>query len=122
MAGQQWWGDRRRDLQNWFLTGVLHSGNETVTPPRQGFDVAGLVGRVPQHLAKSVHGGVESMIEIDECAALPKLLLKFIPSDDLTGPPYESRQNLQRLSLKPQTNPVLAQFARRLIECKWFEY
>jgi hypothetical protein len=56
------------------------------------------------------------VIEIDKRTAFPKLLLKLIPADDLTGLPDESTQDLQWLSLKPHANPVLVQLARRFIE------
>ena len=62
-------------------------------------------------MAKPVHGRVQSVIEIDERTASPKLLLKLISGDDLAGPPDESLQDLQRLSLKPHTDPVLVQLA-----------
>ena len=58
------------------------------------------------------------MIEIDEGATFPKLLLKFISGDDLAGLPDENRQDLQWLSLEPHANPVLVQLARRFIENK----
>lgn len=48
------------------------------------------------------------MIEIDECAVLPKLLLKLVSGDYPTGLTGESYQHLQGLSVKPQTNAVLA--------------
>jgi hypothetical protein len=56
------------------------------------------------------------VFEIDERTVFPEFLLKLISGDDLTGLPDESHQDLQRLSLKPQTNLVLAQLARCLIE------
>jgi hypothetical protein len=40
------------------------------------------------------------MIEIDERAAWPKLLLKILSGDDLAGLPGEVRQDLQRLSFE----------------------
>ena len=56
------------------------------------------------------------MIEIDEGTSCPKLLLKLLSGDDLTGLPDESRQDLQRLSLNPHSNAMLVQFAGRFIE------
>jgi hypothetical protein len=56
------------------------------------------------------------VIEIDERTTFPKVLLKLIPGDDLTGLPDEGRQNLQRLSFHPHTHPVFVQLARSFIE------
>ncbi len=47
------------------------------------------------------------MLEIDERTAFPKVLLKLIPGDDLTGLPDESRQDLQRLTLQPPVGWLL---------------
>ena len=71
----------------------------------------GLVGGVPQYLAQPVHGRVQSMLEIDERAACPELLLNLIPGHELSGLPDQRPQDLQRLSLKPHTNSVLVQLA-----------
>ena len=57
---------------------------------------------------KPVHRRVQSVIEIDECAGLPKLLLKLIPGDDPAGHTKQDFQDLPGLSVKPQTNAVLA--------------
>jgi len=97
---------------------ALDCRNKPVPPASQRFNIARLVGGVPQHLAKPIHRRVQSMLEIDERAASPKLLLKLIPADNLTGAPDERNQDLQRLSLKPQTNSVLMQFARSFVERK----
>ena len=106
----------RRHHQNRLRTGFLNRGDETVTPPGQGFYVAGLSGGVAEHLAEPVHRRVQSVIEIDERTAFPKLLLELVPGDDLTGLPDERRQDLQRLSLQAHSNTVLAQFAGKQVE------
>ena len=50
------------------------------------------------------------MLEIDKCAATPKLLVKFIPADRAAGVIEEQGKNLQGLSLKPYPDTVLPQF------------
>src|SRR5207248_605858 len=107
---------RRGHYQYRLRIRVLNGSNETVAASRQCFDIARLVGRVPQRLAQPVHGRVQSVLKIDERTACPKLLLKLVPGDHLARLPDESRQNLQRLSLKPKVNSMLVQLARCCIE------
>jgi hypothetical protein len=58
------------------------------------------------------------MIEVDERAALPKLLLKLISGDELTRAADESRQDFEWLPLQANANSVLGQFTRGFIECE----
>jgi hypothetical protein len=48
------------------------------------------------------------MFEINERAVLPELLLKLLATDDLTGSPQETREDLQRLALEAYPRPVLS--------------
>ena len=61
------------------------------------------------------------MFEINERAALPELLLKFLATDNLTGLPEQTREDLQGLALEAYTGPVLSQLARAVVVLEWAE-
>jgi len=48
------------------------------------------------------------VVEVDERAGFPKLLLKLVAGDNLAGHSNQSCQDLQGLPVKPQANTVLA--------------
>ncbi len=53
---------------------------QPVAPTRNGINVPGLVGGVSQHVTQPIYGCVQPVIEIDERAAIPKLLVKLLPA------------------------------------------
>jgi hypothetical protein len=57
-----------------------------------------------------------SVLEINECAAFPKLLMKLFSRDSLTRFSEQSRQDLQRLPLQSHTHAIFGQLARASIE------
>ena len=70
--------------------GYLERRNETISAAGNCFDVSGLLGRIPQHLPESVHRRIQAMFKINERAALPQLLLKFLATDNLPGLPEQT--------------------------------
>jgi hypothetical protein len=61
------------------------------------------------------------LVEVDEGAALPKLLLKFLSGDELPRPADESHQDFERLPLQAHSSPMPGQLPRPFIEHKWTE-
>jgi hypothetical protein len=62
------------------------------------------------------------VLEIDEGTATPKLLVKFIASDQTAGLLEEEGKNSERLSLQPQPDTMLSQFPGHFIESEWTKY
>jgi hypothetical protein len=48
------------------------------------------------------------VLEIDKRAAIPQLLVKFVPAHNPARLPHQSEENLLWLPVKPETNAVLA--------------
>jgi len=55
------------------------------------------------------------LFEIDESRTLPQVTLQFVAANDLPGPVYKKREDLERLALKPQLGPVLVKGAGEVI-------
>jgi len=83
--------------------------DEAVTTPGNGFNVAGFVGRIREHIAQLLHGAVQAGIEIDEGVRGPEPLMEFFAGNDIAGMLQQQRQYLEGLILKFQADAVLAQ-------------
>src|ERR1700733_1431773 len=90
--------------------------NESVTPARQGFDIARRVGRIGQGRAKLGDSHIHGVVEVAKGIAWPDALLQFLARDNRTGLLQQRRQDLQRLVLKPDACSSFAQLARTQIE------
>jgi len=89
---------------------------EAVAATRNGFHKAGTLGGVPEGLADFADRFVEPVVEIHESVRGPEFLLKLLASYDLAGVLSQRRQDLKGLFLKPDSQAVLAQFARAKIQ------
>jgi hypothetical protein len=56
------------------------------------------------------------VVEIHECVCGPELFLKFLACDYFAGVLKQENQDAEGLFLKPDSEPVLAQFASAKIQ------
>src|SRR5271163_272944 len=87
----------------------IHRRDEPVSAARQRFYVAGPLGRVAEDLAKARNRIVQAMVEIDKSVGRPNLCSQLLESDHIAGALEQSGQNLQRLTLQPQSYTSFAQ-------------
>jgi hypothetical protein len=113
-------GNRRqlyRDLDGlnlglrWRGRELLDCGNETVTAPREGFDIAGSVGGVAQGFAELVDGGVQAVAEVDKGIVCPDPFAELLAGDELPRSLQEGRKNLKRLAGELYSRPGFAELA-----------
>jgi hypothetical protein len=81
--------------------------DEPIPPPRQRLDKARTLGRVAQHFANLVNGGIQVVIDVDE-SVRPETLLQFLPGHDLPGALQQDGENLKGLASELQFHPALA--------------
>jgi hypothetical protein len=87
----------------------IHRRNKPVSEARQRFNAARPLGGVTEHLAKPRNRIVQAMVEIDKSVGGPNLRSQLLASDHIAGALEKNGQNLQRLTLQPQSDPVFAQ-------------
>jgi hypothetical protein len=72
----------------WFLErrgGVVDGSDETVATAGESFDETGIVSGITESVPKTLDGGVEAMLEVDEGVGRPELALQLFPGDELAG-------------------------------------
>jgi hypothetical protein len=90
--------------------------DEPVTSPWQGFHKARIVGRIAQRLPNFVDRLIQASVEVHEGISRPNRLLQILPRHHLARMPQQHRQDLKRLFLQLDLQPVLAQFASLEVE------
>src|SRR5690348_17931781 len=70
-----------------------HWSEESVTPARQRFDK--FVGGILERLTQSLDGSVDAVVELDDGAVRPKLLLQLFACNQLTRTLEQHRQKLK---------------------------
>ena len=96
-------GQWRRGLR------LRHRGDEPVTPPREGLDVTGGLGRVAQGLPQLPHRRVEAVVEVDERVRRPELVPQLLSGHHLARALQEQDQQAKRLILQPDLQSLPAQ-------------
>src|SRR5260370_12417536 len=97
-------GDRR-DLR-WVPR--IHRCHEPIAPARHGLDKPWIFGCVPQRLAQSLNGGIQSMLEVYEGAFWPEFLMELFACDHLARLFQQHDQDLKGLVLQLDLQAVLA--------------
>jgi hypothetical protein len=75
--------------------------------PWNRFDEPLAPGSVPERATQTPHGGVQSVLEIDERAVRPETLPQLAARDDLAGPFQQHREDRERLTLEPKPHAIL---------------
>src|SRR5262249_53153938 len=89
---------------------------KAVAATSNGFHKARTLGRVAECLTDLVDRLVEPVIEVHESVCRPESCLKFLASYDLAGMLEQHHKDLEGLFLKPNSQPLLAQFASAKIQ------
>ena len=97
---------------------LCHRGDEPVTPPREGLDVTGGLGRVAQGLPQLPHGRVEAVVEVDERVRGPELVPQLLSGHHLARPLQEQGQQAKRLILQTDLQSLPAQLPGREVDLK----
>ncbi len=85
--------------------------NEAVALSRQCFNEAGNVAVVAKRRPQPLHGGVETVLEIDEGAVWPQPLDELLACHDLAGALQHHHEDRERLRLQPHALLPAAQLA-----------
>jgi hypothetical protein len=100
---------------------LLDLSKESVSAARQRFNVAGPLGGVAEHLAKTRNCIVQAMVEIDKSIGGPNQRSQLLASDHIAGVLEQSGQDLQRLTLQPQSYPLFAQLPSAEVQLEIIE-
>jgi hypothetical protein len=77
-----------------------YGGDETVAAAGEGFDEAGVLGRVAEGFADLIDGGAEGVVEVDDGVFAPETGLEFFAGYYLAGLLKESSEDLEGLALE----------------------
>ncbi len=94
----------------------LHRRNQPIASARQGLDESRGLGRVPKRFAQPLYRRVHSVLEVDECVALPEPLTQFLASDQLAGALHQAFEHLEGLLLKVHAQAGLSQLAHAKVQ------
>jgi hypothetical protein len=64
---------------------LIDRSDETVATSRKSLNESRILRGVSQGLAKSLHSGVYTMLEVDESIGRPKLLSELFPAHHFAG-------------------------------------
>src|SRR5713226_7492232 len=121
--GREWFGLRHGRRQFVLRSGsgvvklVLLGGgyfldrrDKPIPVARQGLDEAGIVRGVAQGLPEPHDGGIQAMIEVDECVIGPKPLSQLLSCNDFASLFEQDGENATGLFLEPDLTALLAEF------------
>src|SRR5262249_5461818 len=109
---------RRHGCRGGRLLNQVDSSDEPVATARHGFDETWALGDIAEAIAQPVDDRVEAVVEVDERVRLPQPAAQLLARYDLTGPLEQRHENLKRLLLKPEPDPVFSQLPSRRVEFK----
>src|SRR5437763_14669675 len=92
---------------------------KTVSGASHGFDITGVIGRIPELLAKLVDACVETLFEVPGRYSGPEAIPKVLTGHQIAGPRHQRLQNLRGLGRESDSVSVLPQFARLRVEFEW---
>ncbi len=77
---------------------------------RQGLDEAGIVRGVAQGLPEPHDGGIQAMVEVNECVIGPEPLSQLLSCNDFASLFQQDGENATGLLLEPDLTALLAEF------------
>src|SRR6266581_7318690 len=92
--------------------GLEHRCDETIAPPRDGLDEAGLLRIVPQDLPDLANRAVDAVVAIEVDALSPNPLDDLLPADQLSPLLRQEQQHLHGDSLQLERVAGAAQLVR----------
>jgi hypothetical protein len=100
---------------------TFNKPNKTIPALRKSFDVARLIGVVPQSSPQFVDCLVQASFEIDKCIRGPELFAELFPRHHLARTFQKQHQRLERLILQVDLVAIPAQFAGSSIQLEQTE-
>lgn len=94
----------------------LNGRQKPVPHPRHRLDVARLLSRIAQPIAQSIDRDVKTMVELDESTVRPEPATQVFSAPQTARLLEQAKQNLQRLTLKPDLDSGLAEFPRLSVQ------
>lgn len=92
------------------LNDFFDGGDETVATAGKGLDESRILRGVGKNFAKPHYRCIQTVIEIDESVARPKLTAQLLASHHFTRLFQKNRKNLERLFLKADPKAVFLEF------------
>lgn len=96
--------------------------HEAIAAAGHCMDEVGLFGIITEDLAHLAHGGIDSMLSIDEDVAAPKALSNFGPGKNITLTRRKKDEQLHRFALELEKSTTAAQLEAGAIEPKIAEF
>ena len=122
-CGDRRWGrfaagfGRRRGRRRFLGHRLPDDGSdESVTPTGHRFDEPRRIGRVPERIAQPPNGGIQPVLEIDECLCRPESLSQLVAGHELTRTVQQRLEKLKRLIGEADPDATLPKFARPHVE------
>ena len=91
---------------------ALDARDEAIAAAMQRLDEARPLGVVAEHGPQPLDGGVQAVLEVDECAVGPQPIAQLVARQQLARMLEHQRQHGERLVLQPEPHAVLAQLSR----------
>src|SRR5712692_1748359 len=97
------------------LNWAIHVSDKPVTASRQCLYKPRRISGVTQDIAESQDCVIETHVKVHKSIRRQKLVAKLVPGNDFAGIFQQHNENLKRLLLQPESDPVLVQLARRKV-------
>ena len=95
--------------------------DEAVAALGNGFDVAGIVGRVAKQIADFLDSSVQAVVEVNEGIGGPESLFQFLAGYDFAAAFEEDAKHLEGLVLEAKASAVFPEFAGAQVKLKTIE-
>ncbi len=97
-------------LRRWsdVFRGLAERSDEAIAAASESLDITGRVGGIAQSRPKSLHGGVQTMLEIDVGVGGPESPLQLFACHHLARLQQKHRQHFNRLALQLHTQSMFA--------------
>src|SRR5262249_2602172 len=90
---------------------AFESTDEAIAAPMERLDEAGMFGVIAECRAQPLDGGIQAVVEVDKCPVGPELLAELFAGQHFSRSLEQHHQHVERLSLQPEPDAVLAQLA-----------
>jgi hypothetical protein len=87
-----------------------HTSYEAVAMAGNGLDESRIVGRIAQHFAQPLDGHVQSVVKVNKGVCWPESGMQFLAGDDLVWVLEKLEQDLKRLVLHLEPDPIFPYF------------
>src|SRR5205085_881179 len=88
---------------------LVHRSNKPVSPSRHGFNKSWILRGITQHLSQPHDGRVQTVVEIYKSVARPQCIAQLFPAYDLAGMLQQNCQDVTRLLLQLDLQPLSSQ-------------